>query len=167
VKACTRSSMLRRRSNRGQFGRFDPLPSGVGLARFRQRNMKTRPTPPSGEPPADRRPRGQLLGRSSIPRGRGPRGNDQPRPPSHLFLDWDARVGVSPRTRRTKQRGRLSAASQLLQSLAAIKPRSRGLDSSRRAGRPRSQGRQTRASSLPKWTALAPSTSSPSRSRWR
>jgi hypothetical protein len=50
---------------------------------------------------------------------------------------------------------------------SAIRPRLRRLDPSRRAGRPRSQGRQTRASSSPRWTAPAPWSSSPSTWRWR
>ena len=141
---------------------------GHGSSRLRQRNMKMGPTPPT--PWAAKRSASISAGARPFkhPRGRGQRRNDRPRPPSSISRLGRRRIleaGFAA-TGDPKKRPPLRRPFDPC-NCSAIRPRLRRLDPSRRAGRPRSQGPRTRASSSPRWTAPAPWSSSPSTWRWR
>jgi hypothetical protein len=148
LKSRSRYFMLRRRSSGGNSGVLSPR----AVDKFRRCSMNAASTGGSWE------------GSRPLPAFAAPIVPAPAAPAiSANFSIWRSlRPGPS-----RKYEGRLSAASLLLRSLLAIRPRLRELDPSRLGGRPRSQDRQTQPSSSPKWTALGPWTSSPSTWRWR
>jgi len=138
---------------------------GHGSSRLRQRNMKMGRTPRRRGPPSDR-PASAARSAVQASARSGPTPERSASPAIIYFsigAPTDSR-GRFRRDRRPKKRPPLRRPFDPC-NCSAIRPRLRRLDPSRRAGRPRSQGPRTRASSSPRWTAPAPWSSSPS--TWR